>query len=371
MGRLFIVFLCVGLVITGGINSLFTKYQDNQCVRDCDGNSPVFFNQPVLQTLQMFIGEMTVLIVFWGQKKNAPLLDAGIPAKPAIKGRQYGLLALPAICDIVATTMLNLALVMIPVSIYQMIRGGIVFFVALFSVLFLGRKVSRLEWTSLAVIVLGVGVVGYSGQGVTAAETSKSKHGTESLFLGVCLIVLALIFMATQFIVEEHIMARRQVIPVSLVGFEGLFGTLITFGILLFGDILSGHNKVDSSVNMSQAFVDLFSNNKVLYSSVAIMVSIACFNYFGTSITKNVSATSRSTVDTCRTMLVWLASLALGWESFRSLQLLGFTLLVFGTLVFNGAIEIPDKYLPQVLLEDKAGEYDRLIDTIDEEVERF
>ncbi|SCV01929.1 LAME_0G19438g1_1 [Lachancea meyersii CBS 8951] len=371
MARFHILFLCVGLIVTGGINSLFTKYQDNQCVRDCKGNSPVFFNQPVLQTLQMFIGEMAVLAVFWSRQRGAAPISETIGSKPVVKGKQHFLLAMPAICDIIASTLLNLALIMIPVSIYQMTRGGIVFFVALFSVLFLKRRITHMEWVSLVVIVLGVAVVGYSGQSEVVDAEPESVPLAGSMLLGICSVVLALVFMAFQFIIEEHIMARWQVIPLGLVGFEGLFGSLITFGMLLFGHVVYGQKDVNSSFNMRQAFKDMLSNGKVLYSSVVIMVSIACFNYFGTSITKNVSATSRSTVDTCRTLLVWLASLSLGWESFKFLQLFGFMLLVAGTLVFNGAIEIPDKYLPQFLLSDKTGEYDRLIDTIDEEVERF
>ncbi|SCU91050.1 LAFA_0F01574g1_1 [Lachancea sp. 'fantastica'] len=373
LNRFYIPFLCVGLVVSGGLNSLLTKFQDNQCVRNCDGSSPVFFNQPIFQTLQMFVGEMTVLLVFWSRKSKTGPVDAGIDNKPVVKGKQHLLLAIPAACDIIASTLLNLSLVMIPVSIYQMTRGAIVFFVALFSVVFLGRKVTRLEWTSLAVIVLGVAVVGYSGQN-NALQTEKSsspEHATESLFLGVSFIVLGLVFMAFQFISEEHILTRWQVVPLGLVGFEGLFGSLITFSVLLFGHIVYGHANTDSILNLGQAFKDTVSNGNVLISSLLIMASIACFNCFGTSITKHVSATSRSTVDTCRTLLVWLASLTLGWESFKVLQLFGFFLLVVGTLVFNGAVEIPERYLPQYLLQDKNAEYKRLIDTVDEEVERF
>ena len=38
----------------GSCNSLWSKYQDLQCVEDCDTDHPVFYEQPVWQTLQMF-----------------------------------------------------------------------------------------------------------------------------------------------------------------------------------------------------------------------------------------------------------------------------------------------------------------------------
>lgn len=54
------------------------------------------------------------------------------------------------------------------------------------------------------------------------------------------------------------------------------------------------------------------------------MFSIAAFNGSGLEVTKRLTATSRSTVDACRTILIWGVSMALGWESFRILQVCGF-----------------------------------------------
>lgn len=40
----------------------------------------------------------------------------------------------------------------------------------------------------------------------------------------------------------------------------------------------------------------------------------------------------------CRTVLIWLFSLTLGWETFKPLQVVGFALTVYGTMCFNGVI---------------------------------
>ena len=74
----------------------------------------------------------------------------------------------------------------------------------------------------------------------------------------------------------------------------------------------------------------------MLYSGVVIACSIALFNFFGLSVTKYVSATARSLTDTCRTLAIWIVSLALGWEilmwPISLLQVAGFGLLVYGTV---------------------------------------
>ena len=69
------------------------------------------------------------------------------------------------------------------------------------------------------------------------------------------------------------------------------------------------------------------------------------FNFFGLSVTRTVSATSRSTIDTCRTLFIWVVSLGLGWESFKWLQIVGFALLVYSTFLCNGIVQPPFEFL--------------------------
>lgn len=69
------------------------------------------------------------------------------------------------------------------------------------------------------------------------------------------------------------------------------------------------------------------------------------FNFFGLSVTRTVSATSRSTIDTCRTLFIWVVSLGLRWETFKWLQIVGFALLVYSTFLFNGIVQPPLEFL--------------------------
>lgn len=76
----------------------------------------------------------------------------------------------------------------------------------------------------------------------------------------------------------------------------------------------------------------IISTPTVLGTCIAIMFSIGAFNFFGLSVTSRVSATTRSTIDTCRTLGIWVVSLGLGWERlvfpFSLLQVTGFAMLV-------------------------------------------
>lgn len=195
--------------------------QDMQCVADCNTTHPKTFEQPVLQTLQMFIGESGCWLVVFasfllkrftksGSAEEAEYTAIGhhdssdeedaagsdmdddvahgdlsasqtlidptnIPTKPfadaedltnerqPLTGWKITLLALPAICDILGTTLMNAGLLFVAASIYQMTRGALVLFVGLFSVIFLRRHLGAWKWGSLFIVVAGVALVGLAG----------------------------------------------------------------------------------------------------------------------------------------------------------------------------------------------------------------
>jgi len=99
------------------------------------------------------------------------------------------------------------------------------------------------------------------------------------------------------------------------------------------------HNgRLEDSISAIQEFQD---HPILIAQSLCNIFTIAGFNLTGVMITKYASAAQRSTVDTCRTLIIWCVFLALGKEKFIVGELFGFFLLVLGTLVYNEIIEIP------------------------------
>lgn len=87
------------------------------------------------------------------------------------------------------------------------------------------------------------------------------------------------------------------------------------------------------------------NNLAILGCAIGVIGTIAFFNYFGVATTKYASAPQRSTVDTSRTVLIWIFFLTVdvkhAEETFKWLQLVGFIFLVIGTLVYNEILVIP------------------------------
>ncbi|KAG2020860.1 integral membrane protein, variant 4 [Coprinopsis cinerea AmutBmut pab1-1] len=359
-----------------------------QCVENCSDPDPskhVLYEQPVWQTLQMFLGEMLCflpVIYTWLATRNkrplspvrledddnqlAPLTAKDDDDKPQqLHGWKVFLLWIPAACDLTGTTLMNIGLLYTPVSIYQMTRGALVLFVGVFSVIFLRRRLWLYQWISLLIVMSGVALVGYSGSLVkhvvqeaipppalrslaarAAMPTVKASESenVSTVLLGVFFVLFAQIFTATQFVVEEKIMGKYAVSPLVAVGYEGLFGAI---SILLLFPILSIPSVAAKSpfFDLARGWRQMVTTPSVMWSGVAIAISISLFNFFGLSVTRHVSATARSLVDTCRTLAIWLISLGLGWEVFvvptSFLQVMGFALLVYGTFLFNNLVRAP------------------------------
>ena len=120
--------------------------------------------------------------------------------------------------QICGTTLMNVGLLFVPVSVYQMLRGALVLWVGLFSVLFLGRKLPLAQWASLAIVMSGVAVVGLSNSFSTPAQTGEDGAPGPDVdvgkaVLGAALVLFAQIFTASQFVIEEKIMTRYSLEP--------------------------------------------------------------------------------------------------------------------------------------------------------------
>ncbi|KAJ5774448.1 Nucleotide-sugar transporter [Penicillium paradoxum] len=405
-----IPFLVTMMLVTGVCNTILNKYQDMQCVRNCDSPDPSqrkLFEQPVIQTATMFIGEMGCWLVLGlnllYRRYVAPRLSSGPSPllaggyhpingdddgidhdddhgvdgldsdsrrpKPLeeddtrvpLRGWRTFLLAAPSSCDIAGTTLMNVGLLFVAASIYQMTRGALVLFVGLFSVIFLRRKLHLYQWSALFIVVLGVAIVGLAGALFSNEPghdvTQKASHAmmqaravartpeAVQAIIGVLLIAAAQIFTASQFVLEEWILENYAMDPIQVVGWEGVFGFLVTVVGMVIMYLAVGRTDAGryGYFDIKEGLHQVFNNRAVATSSVFIMISIGGFNFFGLSVTRTVSATSRSTIDTCRTLFIWLVSLSLGWESFKWLQVLGFVLLVYGTFMFNDIVRPPLK----------------------------
>jgi len=190
--------------------------------------------------------------------------------------------------------------------------------------------------------------------GYPAPEPVEKPEATKVL-VGIFFILFAQIFTASQFVIEEKILSRYSVGALTAVGLEGFFGSLT---VLLLFPILATQKDKSMFFDIPRGWHQMVDVPTVLYSGIAIAISISLFNYFGLSVTRYVSATARSLTDTCRTLSIWIISLMLGWEKLlfptSLLQITGFAGLVYGTFLFNDLVNPPKFLRPKASVIDNA-----------------
>jgi len=354
--------IAVVLVITGSINTLSTKWADRMEAVGSDGQTRQF-NHPFVQACSMFIGEMLCLLAFkllyfYYWRKH----DGSHDEMKLVKGnRSFNPLVLlpPAMCDMVATSVMYIGLTLTYASSFQMLRGAVIVFVGIFSVLFLHRRLTIREWGGIFLVIGGLALVGVSDfiapstpPQLNSTSAPDSNHSTGQIILGDLLIIGAQVVAASQMVLEEKYVSGLDIPALQAVGWEGLFGFSILGFLLIpfyFIHVPEGFSDNPRQVleDALEAFVLMGRNPMIIFALTGTILSIAFFNFAGITVTKEISATTRMVLDSVRTLFIYIVSLALRWQTFFWLQIVGFIFLVFGMALYNDVFAALSQKLAQ------------------------
>jgi len=271
-----IYFAMVVMLITGTANTILMSFQTDQERPLYPGGKPMPFDHPYIQTMFMMIGELGCLAIFY--TCVAKRSKGGKVEGSALSWSQKFLFLLPVMCDITATTMVNMAYLRLPPSVIQMTRGMIVFFTCLFSVLFLGRRQERYHLVGVFFVCTGITLVGYS-----QLEGLHSEAAFHSVMIGITLCVGAQAFQASMLVIEEKVLHSFTVAPLEAIGLEGFFGCLLLSFIIPFLCLTGQESVQQAAYQMSQSV-------PLTVAIVASMFSIAFFNWSGITVTAEASA---------------------------------------------------------------------------------
>nr|XP_028581113.1 LOW QUALITY PROTEIN: solute carrier family 35 member F6 [Podarcis muralis] len=329
------LFLAGLMLVTGSINTLSAKWADRLSARGCNATSEEHtFQHPFLQAVGMFLGEFSCLAVFYlllcnDRRRSEPTMDAPQSYNPL-------LFLGPALCDMTGTSLMYVALNMTSASSFQMLRGAVIIFTGLLSVAFLGQKLVLSQWLGILITIVGLVVVGLAD----LMSNGDHEHKLSEVITGDLLIIMAQVIVAIQMVLEQKFVYKHNVHPLQAVGTEGFFGFLILSLLLVpmyfipAGSFGSGPRRVLEDA--LDAFCQIGRAPLIAVALLGNISSIAFFNFAGISVTKEISATTRMVLDSLRTVVIWAVSLAVGWEVFHALQILGFFILLLGAAIYNG-----------------------------------
>ncbi|XP_054474485.1 solute carrier family 35 member F6 [Anoplopoma fimbria] len=329
------LFLAGLMLTTGSLNTLSAKWADMFSAKGCRDDPEHPFTHPFVQAVGMFLGELSCIAVFYillchDRRRPEPKMNAGPSFNPL-------LFFPPAMCDMTATSLMYVALNMTSASSFQMLRGAVIIFTGLLSVAFLGRRLVTSQWVGIFTTILGLLIVGLSD---FFSGHQDDTHKLSDIITGDLLIIMAQIIVSVQMVLEEKFVYKHDVHPLRAVGTEGFFGFVVLSLLLIpmyfihVGEFSGNPRQVLEDA--LDAFCQIGHEPLIMLALLGNTVSIAFFNFAGISVTKEISATTRMVLDSLRTLVIWAVSLALGWEKFQGLQVLGFLVLLVGTALYNG-----------------------------------
>lgn len=361
---IFVGFLVVGSLLFGSFNVLDMKWQFEVCVfgvpgpgdpSACPGGGRPF-NKPWTNTWFMFLGEFWVLGVYGVQRLASRYRRQGLgklartpdPISPFV-------FILPAICDVMASGLSAVGLMLVPAPVFMMMKSSVVIFVAALSVLLLGKRLFAYHFLGLACTVSGLLIVGYASILDSEQRSATTGGSAGNASLGVGLIIISQLAGALQNVFEEHLLQGKRISAKKVVGMEGLWGLLIQGSLLVLFSHLPGSD--NGRIENLPDTIEMLNNSTTVCTLMFLyVVGVGLCNICSLQVTKRISAVTRCLVGSSATMVVWLISLCLyyggneawgtPWSPHSWIQVIGFFLLFLGTVLYNAILKLPGLQYP-------------------------
>ena len=304
-----------------------------------------YFEKPGFQTFILFCGCALALPfgTLWGPRGAYKLRDFNL--------RQYVVPCLSSTSASIAIYLNTVGLIRVNLSIYQMLRGALTIFSTLFSIVCLKKRFIAYQWIGIVLTIISLVIVGAAGVQMSGVD---DRWQWQDRLLGVFLIILAQVLQGGQLVYDEY-MSHDLGLPVMfIVGMEGVWGIFIE---LLIAQpltiIIPGNDPSPLGGSMEyigDTLIMLKNSWQIATITAATVIIIACYDTAGMTVTSLLSSVHRTIFEALRTLTSWVAMLLIGifskeygeqWQKWSWLELAGFALLVYSSLVFNKVVRIP------------------------------
>jgi hypothetical protein len=338
-----VIIFTATLLVSGTVNTIGFKSQS------------YFYNfkHGFLQSFLMFIGQFLNLVVFnlrlvisakTREEHFSEILQEGREFKRNVRVSKL-LIGFPSFFDAIGSSLQNLALLLMPASVYQLLCGGSIATSCIISKFMLGRQIYRHHWLGNIFALIGFTLVGFSS---LINQDAKDRYSQTGEILGIFMVAASLVIQGIQYNTEELIMIKNAVEPQRMVGMEGFFGLTWTFVWMI---VLSFIKCTDNTMcdiggyleDPAVGVKEILSQTGLIVWSLIMIISVMFFNMSSMNLTKRVSCIYSAFWNATRTACVWIVSLLFGLENWNwtssPIQLVGFVFLVTGNLTYNEIIE--------------------------------
>ncbi|EAR82481.1 nucleotide-sugar transporter (macronuclear) [Tetrahymena thermophila SB210] len=342
-----------GYIFLGGIDTAVYKYQNSTVV---DGQK---FTHAFIQNYIMFLGMSLNLVMYFYNKYTGKINLEIDPSKKNMDTlKSTMILNIPAFLDMIGSLLQLFALNFIDNSIYMMIRGGSIIFACVFTKLFFKRKLLNYRYFGIFFVFVGLFIVGLSS---FLNTKGKSQSDIQMQIISMVLLLLGIISDGAQYTTEEYVYSKFNVHPQFMLGLQAFYGSLqqmVLVAIACHVQCPFPNNEGCSKIygvywleSITMYFREIGKDDALLAMCIIGIFTKQIYNLCGTSITYYFSSVTRTVSGALRTLVVWVISLIVTatssrkWETLDPIsnvvKTIGFLVLVFGNLSYNGIIKIP------------------------------
>ncbi|KAI2502080.1 hypothetical protein MHU86_12399 [Fragilaria crotonensis] len=336
------------------------------------------FSKPIFQTFGMFVGMTFGLVmhafVVWfripfpgythitpppqkvslsGYPNEQDSLIRMAPPIPAAEEAEvlpvwmYFFLAVPSVFDLGATVLCMMGLRYLDVSIYQLLRGSGIIFVALMKHHVIKDRLYTFQWLGVGWNVVSVFMVGMTAVLASSQKAAIVDDGDGSLaLLGIMLVLCGAFVQALQFVFEEKVMTMDiPSPPLLLIGMEGLWGTVLCLTIVYPMAYFIPGSDHGSYEHFGNTWHMIVHTPAIQYMFMVYFVAIFGYNIFAVLVTFLLNSIWHAILDNFRPITVWLTDMVIfyvidrsfgePWTKWSYLQLAGMIVLLYGTAVYN------------------------------------
>ena len=338
-----VIIFTATLLVSGTINTIGFKSQG------------YFYNfkHGFLQSFLMFTGQFLNLVIFNIRLATSPKAQEEHFLGIVQEGKEFNrnvrvsklLIGCPSFFDAIASSLQNVALLLLPASVNQLLCGGTIVTSCIVSKFMLGRQIYRHHWLGNVFALIGFTLVGFSS---LINEEAAERYSLAGEILGIIMVGCSLVLQGIQLNLEELIMIKNAVEPQRMVGMEGFLGLTWTFvWMIIFSYFKCTDNYMcDIGGYLEDPIIgikEIFAQSGLFFWCSVTVISVMFFNMSSMNLTKRVSCIYSAFWSATRTACVWIVSLLVGLETWNwtssPIQFVGFVCLVTGNLTYNEMIE--------------------------------
>lgn len=241
-----------------------------------------------------------------------------------------------------------------------MLKSATIIFSAIFSVIFLGKRLYPFNWLGVALASAGIVIVGFASILGASYEAAKgdgpiadASVDAKMVLFGIALCLCGQVAAATQNVTEEWLLKDVDLPATQIIGFEGVWGVLImlvvAFPVLYFlpgGD--DGHQE-----DGVDALIMIFNNNELFIASLVCSCAFLVSTLAGIAVTGALSSVHRVMLGAFRAAAVWVYGLCVhyfydsqsrfgeSWRPYSYLEVIGFAFVILGQAIYGKMLIVP------------------------------